>query len=312
MIQVKGLYKLFFIFVILLVFAIVYTRFSSRSPIKKPFKELNPVKAEAVNIKSGSNVMRIERKDDKWVIGSPIEYPADADSVDRMLEKLKNIRMGEEVCSGAEKYARYGLTESSQTEVNVFMRDGDGIKIVFGHQAGDYMTFFGRIPPDDSIRLISGLEEYVLSRSLKDWRDKKCIRFERDDLSAVIFRGEEGFELIKSSDKWVLIYGNKKYDARTEKVDGFIDAVLNLSTDDFIDTEWAAVKKEYGFDKPQREITIRFSGKPERSLVFGKRIDARVFLSESSNKNVIFIISKYKLENLKKKYDHFLIDSSQE
>lgn len=136
-----------------------------------PVLRLEPFRAKAIRISSGSEELRLERTPAGWRLVAPIHAQADPAAVAGLLEELSALERRATVASPgetAERLQPYGL-DAPRTRIEVTM-DGDRVeRLAFGGDTGaDGATFV--MATGGEVALVSSAARAGIEKRLADLR----------------------------------------------------------------------------------------------------------------------------------------------
>ncbi len=145
---------------------------------------------------------RLERRDGRWWIVSPVEFPADEGTADAIASALADLRVDRRI-EEPQPLAVYGLGEEARR-----VRFGGGERsfaLVIGDRAPVGSATYVTAEPGGGVATVAGYRVGALSRNLDDLREKRPLRFDRSLArrirlespagSVVLVRTEEGWQL---------------------------------------------------------------------------------------------------------------------
>jgi len=300
--KMKNLIKLFGILIILLVFAIYLKQSRERIPQKALIPKFDTQKASGIEIKTKNTDLELVKKDDTWMVEKPVQAKADINAVNELLDKLKAVNIGEVITDDKSKYHDYEVTEESGTVMTVSFKDKKPISIIFGKQGSSYQSIFLRYSDKKQVYLSFGMEKYILEKELKLWRDRQILKFKNDDIVSVAFQKKDGFEVIKSSEQWLINTGKKQHGAESIKVIEILNQLNNLIADDFYTVDSTTAIRITGLNEPVLKVIIKFNNNEEKEILFGKKdSQSRVYVSYK-DMDPIYLIYEYTFTAINKKY----------
>src|SRR3989339_616158 len=306
----KNLAKLIGILLILLAFAIFLKRSRERIPQKALLSNFDPEKIESIKVKNKNVDLQLAKKNNIWLIERPIQANADTNSIEELLNKLKNVIVGEVITEDKNKYDYYEVNETSGTLLTINFKDKKTVSIIFGKESSNQSLFL-KYPDKNQVYTASGLEKYILDKEPNLWRDRTILKFKNEDLNVVILQKKDGFEVIKSSDQWILNIAKKQYDVDSNKLTDFLNQLSNFNADDFYAESSTASLKITGLNEPVLKLKLKFNNGDEKEIFFGKQdSQSRIYVAQKDMSQV-FLVYNYTFANINKKYSD-LIKQTQE
>src|SRR5258708_27374745 len=113
----------------------------------------------------------IENVSGKWMITSPLRYPADATSIKQLLSGLSKFKVGSLISSNPEKQNIFQV-DTTGTRISVTDRSGKPVALVVGKMGPSFSEVYFRLPSSADVYLGEGLDTWTLSKEVKERRDK--------------------------------------------------------------------------------------------------------------------------------------------
>ena len=181
---------------------------------KKVVRLDEPLKVMRVEF-SGSDYaepIRLERrpKEHRWVITSPLDYPADSLAVGAVIDRMFAIR-SQAALEKPGPLSEYGLEKPG---LRLGLMDPQGFKseLLVGNTTPDGSQVYAKVPQSDSVLLLAAGEKGQLARTLFQLRDKAVLDFIINDVT--------GIELASRGEKLALIRKKGGAQSRWEFTDG--------------------------------------------------------------------------------------------
>jgi hypothetical protein len=251
--------------------------------------------------KDGKHVF--QKGAEQWDIIDPISYPADQRVMDTIIEKVIELEVGEIISTLKEKQAAFEVDEASRgIHVKIYQKDEEtpAVSFILGKSAFDYLHYYFRYPGSNEIKVCKGPTRSLVDRQLKDWRDKTILSLEKNKIERIsLIYPEETVELTKKEEKWIIGDAQKGIEADSTKVNPILDALSNLKTNDFVEKEKRGNLKEFGLVKPEFQVVVK-TAEQEEKILAGKKNNEKCYVKKE-NRDTVFLINSYKIDNLKKK-----------
>lgn len=132
------------------------------------------------------NVAELKLVDDSWVTAD--DFPADADRVDRLLDRLVELEHGLAIASSSSAAARFEVSEDA-FQRRVELLDGDKTlgSIYLGTGAGARRSHV-RLADENSIYTAT-IGTFDLPAEISEWQDKTVLNLDFDSVHSVEFEG---------------------------------------------------------------------------------------------------------------------------
>ncbi|NIQ01273.1 MAG: DUF4340 domain-containing protein, partial [Nitrospinaceae bacterium] len=144
------------------------------------------------------------KEPDRWRLVRPEPLPADTATVNSLLFDLRDAKVETFIKTAITDPALFGLAKPSQS-LEVSFQDGDSWSLDLGHKTGSGDAYFGRRSGEKIVFKLGKETVEKIFRSLHDLKDKKLLRFDKEQVSRVsVEYPHQTFELIKEGDAWNL------------------------------------------------------------------------------------------------------------
>lgn len=187
---------------------------------------------DKLEIGSPTGVVTLGIEGGKWMILSPLHYPADQLSVTTAIGKGKRIELKNVVSSNPQKQQLFQV-DSAGTLVRVFEHGAQGPAFRVGKPGASYAETYVRREGSNDVYLADGLLTYTFAKGVKDWRDRTIFKSEADRITNVRLQFRDTtFALVFRDSLWRIDNDSASQTA----VKSFLGTLANLQTDEFVDT----------------------------------------------------------------------------
>ncbi len=254
----------------------------------------------------------LEKTGDKWMLKTPLEWPADQQNVKSLVEGLEKLKFGDEVSDNASKHEDFGVVGGKAAHLTA---KGAGGKVLADFYVGKPLSGYTMIRPatSNSTWQANGIYPYMLSRDAKDWRNHNVIEFSSADGDKLTVEAN-GQKLVleksappEDKDKkdptpsdmaWKIVEstgaGPKTSDALDQaQANGAVQALSSLRATDFADGKTPA---ETGLDQPTLTVTVKAKGK-DYSLIVGRSQGEDVFV-KAADGAAIYLLKRTSAERV--------------
>lgn len=263
---------------------------------------------EIIMEKSGERV-RLYKKEGKWLVGDA-GYPADAKTVEKMEEKLRDLVISD-ISSTSPHYDRFDLTSESAIHV-VAKRGGEVLRdVYFGKRSSKTNHTYIRLSGRNEVFKASGLFNYDFSKKVDDIRDKTMLEVKSDDVEflEILYKGKktvlariksaepkeeagkdeaEKKKAKKTEDKWVFA-GVAQKQVDEAAVNAVINSFGPLRANSFSEIDKNSLKN------PLCTVKITAAGKAHEFLIYKGKDDSS-FPCLVSGSPYVFGLSKFAAE----------------
>jgi hypothetical protein len=274
---------------------------------------IEPAKVREIRIASRGSDVRLEREGDSWRLAAPVRADADRETVDRLLGALSGLeRRAESAKPGerADALAPYGLA-APRTRIEVAVEGGRTESLALGDDSGfDGVMFV--MPTSGEVDVVASNARADLEPTLDALRDKRILRFAREDAWAVRVEGEGGPAAAVevrhrpgaapgAAETWETLHPARSApDVRPAdawKAAGLVSALASLEAASF-GGEGDAAARAAGLDRPRRTYTVLGKdGKEIARLLLGVEKDGSVPARSPASPQV-FLVDPWRLKGL--------------
>jgi hypothetical protein len=176
---------LILILLILLFSAYLFLHKDNRAHYILPeISKIDPSQLTGLVLEKKDGPIRFTRKDKGWVLTDK-EYPADAASVQSMLDALKTFKLSALV-SEKQDVKRYELDDENRIIVKAFKGENPVFEFTLGKTAPSRNHTFVMIQNDKNIYHANGNLKPDFSKTVQDFRDKKVLEFKEASLKRIM------------------------------------------------------------------------------------------------------------------------------
>jgi hypothetical protein len=167
-----------------------------------PFVEEQVDRIEFVD---GADTISVERSDQGWRVD---QFDADPDKVQEFFTLVATAVEGDLVARSPASHARMGVADDAAKRLRVYQDGKQVAELIVGNNGRVYRTIYVRLPGEDGVYLVEGELRTIVTRSLKDWRDKRIVDIPGTDIHGFEFvRGDTTFGLRAQDSVWVFTKG---------------------------------------------------------------------------------------------------------
>ncbi len=222
------------------------------APLWSDFKA-DEVKSLTVSDKNG-NTVTIARKDDGWVLPKIDDYPAQADKVTPVLEKLGKLKTNRLVARTEGSHRRLQVAADDFNRLlDVEMKDGSHRKLYVGSSAAAGATHF-RDADHGEVYLTADLNSWEVNPQVGSWID--TLYFTATQTATVSLKLENAngvFDFKREGDKWTLIGLAEDEVFNDSAFNSLLNQATSLRMKEPLGKE---AKPDYGMDTPLATLTL--------------------------------------------------------
>ncbi len=249
------------------------------------FPKFDKAAVEKIEIVADSTVTTLKKENGQWLVDSMDNYPADAASVDELLNKVSEFKNTERVSNNPDKQAEF---EVDSTGIDVKLMDGSDAVLVHlfvGKNTPGFLSSYVRAADSNDVYIAQGALQTVFDKGTQSWKDRTVFDFNKGNvLQLNITSSEETVELRLDDDgKWQMLQPIASAVKQSE-VDSLLTAFSQLDTDDFAEAKDAL--DEYGLASPESSISAVLNDGTTATLHIGKEEDGKRYVKRDDKDNI--------------------------
>lgn len=283
-------------------------RFQGRRAAAETLWKGDPNSISKLVLESASGRVALARKESRWWVQEPLDFPADATALDELVSKLPKARLSPVLSSRPEKHPLFEVDASSAVRLTVY--DGKpepSLDVRIGKSGTRFDSVYVRFEGRDEVREAAGLSRYQLERKPKEWLDRTLVSVKSDDIEALAVSSSSGtLRFERRDDGWHLVSPPSKASTDTikAKLEPVLAALVRLDADEALLPE--EFPKKPVFDKPAYKVTVRLKGGKETTLIAGAKDDlSRHYVRREGDDKVLFAMYPWRLKPFQKSPQDF-------
>ena len=244
-------------------------------------------------LRTGKSVT-LENTGGKWMMISPLSYPANANSVTQLLSGISKFKVGTLVSSNPEKQNMFQV-DSTGTKVTFTQRSGKSVSLVIGKMGPSYTEVYFRLPDSKDVYLGDGLSPWTVSQEVKEWREKTIFSTISDSIKEVSMEYKsKSYVFQRDSTEWKV--GNQTLSAGDMST--MLSTLSNLRADDFIDSSYVP---------PTKPMSVKVHTSEDVVLNFFPQLpDSAKYVVQSSQSPQMFVLSKWTVQQIRKPLEKYV------
>ncbi len=250
--------------------------------------------------KQGESKAGFIKPEEFWEITEPDVVKADKSTVDEILKKLDELKVGEFTSDDPKDLSIYGLIQP-QIQAVISVRGSEPETLLVGKKTGE--SVYVKTASEQPVYLVDAGIVDDLSKGMLDLRDKEVLDFTQGYVKRLeLKRKDKTIVCIKQERDWRIIEPVKQK-AENYKVDGILSKIDEMKAEKFV-AEEASQLSEYGLDQPDLEVTLTFRDDKTEKLLVGKNLpESESAYGKLASGKVVFVIPKDVLDELNKDVD---------
>jgi hypothetical protein len=271
---------------------------STEKLIKADFSRVDKIELEAKN-----NKLVIEKSGNVWLLPAKANFPASAEAVNRLLDRLKGYTRGWPVAKTEDAAPRFRVAANNFEEKISLKTSGKDVATIFLGSAAGYNKLHMRVDKQTEINAVE-LPATEMSLGVDDWIDRGLIELNPDDINAVelpqftVARKQKAFEM--TSDGKVTLL-----DATTAGEVFEYAAGVNVS-----DVLGRVDKPEYGMASPAYSYTVTKKDGGKLKYSFGRLAGSNFYVIKQPTGDFYLKVDAWFVDRLKEMIPGALIARS--
>ncbi|MFB3904250.1 MAG: DUF4340 domain-containing protein [Acidobacteriota bacterium] len=278
----------------------------AREEAKEREEKLISLERDKINeieiARKGSEPVLLKKTGNDWSVHKPIETPADTSTVDSLLSAATSARIDRKLEKAAKDASKYGL---SDPRVRVVLKgEKEQRTLLFGSDDFTGNQVYVQFQGSPDVYLTSDYLFNSADKELKDWRNRKVLAFDRDQVQNIeITRASEPIKLKKQGEKWLLEQPLQET-ADEGTVSSLLSTLESAEAQKFV-AEQPDDLKPYGLQEPVVTVRIREQGKDGwKALELGKKEDD-TYLARTTDRTPVFTVKTEVYDKLNQKLWEF-------
>lgn len=257
----------------------------------EPLVKYDSAAVDKLVIRSATGTVTLEKQGGKWMITSPLQFPADEASATAAVGKGKELNVTNLVSANPAKQGIYSV-DSTATLVQVFTNNNSAASFRVGKPSSSHTETYVRKEGSNEVYSVAGVLAGTFVKGANEWRDKTIFKTDQSTISSVKLQfGDTTFVLTKKdSVNWMI--GNDS--TVSSSVTSFIAALANVQADEFVDSTISPT--------PKLTAILETQGKQLRVY---RQPDGKHYVQSSASPQW-FVIQEWKAGQLLKRKKDFL------
>ena len=257
----------------------------SETEASKPAWEVKPEDITNVEIRRGSETIRMSGEGDKWAITEPLTDRAGESPIRSLLSDLSGLTIEREFTPATpDDLKSYGLATPA-LRIEIKLKSGQSRVIELGEKDVIGTAAYARIDGGPKVVMISPTILTSAGRKLNEFRDRTLLGGTSTDLATLRFVGPGGsFEIARKDDAWSFTAPTAAETDESE-VSSLISSLTTAEATDIV-SENDAEAARYGLAAPKLSLTARLSAGGERVVTIGEKAGDDYFAKVSDRPQI--------------------------
>lgn len=252
---------------------------------------------KAIEIRSIFNQFYFSKSDDGWKIEKPVETGGDKNTIDGLVNTLKNLKKVREFPVKLDDYKDYGLVGRSYLAILIF-NDGTRDSVRLGDQTPVGSNVFAA-KGDTFVYTVQQNAKTTVSKKLFDWRDKSITKVKQADVREIKLKNKHGkFHLVKEGSDWN-VESPKKLKGETNEITSILRKLENGKAKSVVSESMENTRK-YRLNRPEIEVDLYIGeSKAHKNIKFSS-LEKNISNVKDDSRPQVFSVDSLFLKDLNK------------
>jgi hypothetical protein len=226
---------------------------------KRLFPDVEQGEIASISLRvSDTPEIRIERRDGRWRIVTPIDFAADTFAADGVASALTQL-MSESVIEDPRPPDVYGFGAGG---AEVRFAVGDLEKTLrIGSETPVGSNTYASVEGDDRVHTVASYQFSSFKKKLEDFRDKRILDFDQVSVRRMAVSWPGARVVVERSDAGWQMVAPVRAPADEDTIEGLLSSLSFLRAAAFVDEPGS--EEEMGFAPPQFAVELELSGEAE-------------------------------------------------
>ena len=259
-----------------------------------------------IEITASGETTTLAKENDAWLVASMENYPADAEGVKDVLDKVAELKTTGLVSRNPEKQAQFEVDSSGAEAKLIDGSDKVLAHLFLGKTTPGYLSSYVRAAESNDVYVGKGNLKATFDKGTRTWKNRTIFSFNKGDVTHLTIDSEEE-EIAMEMDaegKWQMT-APEAFPANEPELDALLDSLSDLETDEFAD---ANDLSEYELEPPKSSVLAKLNDGSNRLLLIGKEESGKHYVKRE-DKEPVFMLFTYKINQLLKKSEDLKDDT---
>lgn len=250
----------------------------------QPLAAIDPGAIDSIRIEDGDNKVELARLDDRWQV-SGLDFPADDNSVNKLLTSLAGLETGWPVATSGEAAERFKVTEDGFERRIVLSQADKTVTELFIGTVPALRKVHARLAGDDNIYSVE-FNTFDARAEADNWIDKTVLQRDIADITRAQL---PGVTLVRRDDGIVVEGLNDEQQTNADEAESLLKKLAGLQIQSVLGKS---------VDDPGKAVnTIKLKLKDEREVSYeiSKPEDEHYYVLKSSDRPFYFKVATYTL-----------------
>ncbi|MDJ0806571.1 MAG: DUF4340 domain-containing protein [Gammaproteobacteria bacterium] len=244
---------------------------------------------DGLRIEGDEQSVLLKRQDDRWLLPEQGDFPADQESVKRLLDKLDGLEKGWPVATTSGAASRFEVAEDEFQRKLALLGGDDTLAELYVGTSPGFRKVHVRPANDEAVYAVE-FNTWEANAKADDWIDKAILELDKE----MIERIEMSDLVFEREGDWLTLTGlTDGQEADKDAIDELVDKLATLRVQSLLGTE---TKPEYQQDAPELEIELALNGGDALSYRISKPEGESYYVLKRSDLDYWFKVPDYTVE----------------
>ncbi len=237
----------------------------------------------------------LSKEAQQWVIKHPVETSADGSTVDVLLRDLSQATRDRTFPEGGARAEKYGLHEP-RMRLKV-QAGGEDKTLLIGNDDFTGSNIYAQFQGDSEVLLTSRVLFSTADKDLMQWRSKKVLVFDRDELQEIeVVNSADTIRLTRPEEDWRLEAPIQEL-ADQNAVSSLLSTVEFAQAQEFVSDDPEDLKS-YGLDPPRATLRVRHRDQDDGRQLELAQQEADHYLARHPDRPSVFTVNHDEFEKV--------------
>lgn len=299
------------VLVLQIILYVVVSSDPSRDVTKMPFLSVDTTEIDYIKIRNEQGELVMNRVGVNWHIQEPVQYPANRDYMNTLLNRINEMTIETRVTSNPDRFQLYGLDDLGAKYVEVGKQGANIDKFYSGKSNESYTHTYVRYADSKDVYLVTGTPGVTFSRKPEDWRDKRIWNIERSEVESILIKHpNQDIEVVRTIVKpdadpfaptdttwWATPEKKESFQVDSKAINRIFNTLRRFNAADFRDEGRDEIPD---FDKAELRIEVLLQGGYKETMDFLplEEDENRWLARRNDESKTIFVVFKSSVNNL--------------
>ena len=261
--------------------------------------------ADGLRIEDNENKLMLKKQEGKWLLPESGNFPANADSVERLMEKLSALEKGWPVATTGGAIQRFKVADDEFERKITVLSGEEVLALIYVGTSPGFRKVHVRPVDEDAVFSVV-FNSWEANAKADDWIDKDLFKLDETEIESVEM---PGFVLQQEAGGLKIADLNDKEQIKVEESRSLLDKLTGLRIQSLLGTE---AKPEYRQEEPTLEINVVRNEGEALGYRFSKPQDASYYVLKRSDQDHYVQVAEHIVNPIKEMTREKLVQATPE